>query len=170
MTADLVGRGVLAREENDAIAYGVADPSIFVRDGGPSIAELMAIVGCMWNRADNKRVPGWAEMRRRIGNSLRVDGSRTPAGLYVLDNCRDFIRTVPTLQHDETDAEDLDTEGEDHVGDEARYACMSRPWVEEAPVEEALTFPKTPAQLTINELIELNSKRRRAREAEAALG
>ena len=26
-------------------------------------------------------------------------------------------------------AEDLDTASEDHIADEARYACMSRPWV-----------------------------------------
>ncbi len=49
--------------------------------------------------------------------------------LYVFDTCKDFIRTVPVLQHDPLKAEDLDTEAEDHVADEARYACMSRPYV-----------------------------------------
>jgi hypothetical protein len=49
--------------------------------------------------------------------------------LYVFNTCKDFIRTVPVLQHDETRAEDLDTEAEDHVADETRYACMSRPWI-----------------------------------------
>ena len=47
--------------------------------------------------------------------------------MYVFDNCRDFIRTVPTLQFQKGSAEDLDTEGEDHAADEWRYACMSRP-------------------------------------------
>ena len=48
--------------------------------------------------------------------------------LYVFETCRDFIRTVPVLQHDADKPEDLDTDGEDHVADEARYGCMSRPW------------------------------------------
>jgi hypothetical protein len=49
--------------------------------------------------------------------------------LFVFSTCRDFIRTVPVLQHDPNRPEDLDTEAEDHVADEARYACMSRPWI-----------------------------------------
>jgi hypothetical protein len=53
--------------------------------------------------------------------------------LYVFDTCRDFIRTVPVLQHDPNRAEDLDTEAEDHIADETRYACLSRPLTAPAP-------------------------------------
>lgn len=61
--------------------------------------------------------------------------------LYVFSTCRDFIRTVPMLQHDQSRTEDLDTDAEDHAADEARYACMSRPWVpERAPADDT---PKT---------------------------
>ena len=66
---------------------------------------------------------GWDMMRAR----LRGDGERPM--LYVFDTCIDFIRTVPMLQHDAERPEDLDTAAEDHVADEARYACMSRPWI-----------------------------------------
>ena len=38
------------------------------------------------------------------------------------------------LPHDPKRAEDVDTTANDHVADEARYACMSRPWV---PVKDA---------------------------------
>jgi hypothetical protein len=48
--------------------------------------------------------------------------------LYVFSSCHDFIRTVPAPQHDRGRAEDIDTGSEDHVADEARYGCMSRPW------------------------------------------
>jgi hypothetical protein len=41
---------------------------------------------------------------------------------------------VPFLQHDPDRPEDVMTDSEDHAGDEARYACMSRPWV---PAREA---------------------------------
>lgn len=123
MTADLVAKGIKQRELGEKVRYGVADPSIFTRDGGPSIAETMAVNGCVWWRADNKREAGWAELRRRL-----VGGPDGPM-LYFLDCCTDSIRTIPNLQHDATDLEDVDTEGEDHAGDETRYACMSRPFI-----------------------------------------
>ena len=47
--------------------------------------------------------------------------------MYVFRNCKAFIRTIPLLQYDEHRPEDLDTDGEDHVADEVRYFCMSRP-------------------------------------------
>ena len=47
--------------------------------------------------------------------------------MYIFSNCKAFIRTIPLLQYDEHKPEDLDTDGEDHVADEARYFCMSRP-------------------------------------------
>jgi hypothetical protein len=42
---------------------------------------------------------------------------------------RDLIRTLPSAQHDPDRPEDLDTSGEDHALDDARYACMSRPYI-----------------------------------------
>lgn len=47
--------------------------------------------------------------------------------MYVFNNCKAFIRTVPALVYDTHKVEDLNTEGEDHVADEVRYFCMSRP-------------------------------------------
>ena len=97
-------------------------------DGGPSIGERMARAGRQrWRAADNTRVGkagalgGWDQMRARING----DGVRPM--LYVFETCRDFLRTVPVLQHDAARAEDLDTGAEDHVADETRYACLSRP-------------------------------------------
>jgi hypothetical protein len=72
---------------------------------------------------------GWDQMRSRLVG----DGDGRPM-LVVFGSCVDFIRTVPFLQHDPDRPEDVMTDSEDHAGDEARYACMSRPWV---PVHEA---------------------------------
>jgi hypothetical protein len=135
LTAEQVAEGIRDREGKDAITYGVLDPAAFAVDGGPSIAERMAAGtnGQVWfRRADNRRVAqrgalgGWDQMRRR----LQGDGDGRPM-LYVFSTCNDFIRTVPALQHDPDRPEDVDTDGEDHAGDEGRYACMSRPWVED---------------------------------------
>jgi hypothetical protein len=142
LTAENVAEGIKFREAKDTIAYGVADPSIFREDGGPSIGERMRRTGMHWKPADNARVPGngaiggWDQMRSRINGPRDDDGKPTgPAMLFVFETCRDFIRTVPVLQHDTNRPEDLDTDGEDHVADEARYACMSRPWIPPAAVK-----------------------------------
>jgi hypothetical protein len=135
LTAEEVAQGIASRERGEAISKGVADPSIFSSDGGPSLAERMAPICGQWRRADNARVArsgaigGWDQMRKRING----DGA-TPM-LFVFDTCRDFIRTVPVMQHDPDRAEDLDTNSEDHVADEARYACMSRPLLGNAAIE-----------------------------------
>lgn len=152
MTADLVARGIKEREAGERIRYGVADPAIFIRNGGPSIAEMMAVCGIAWRAADNKRVPGWQALRQR----LRGEGTRPM--LYFLDSCEDSIRTIPLLQHDETNVEDVDTEGEDHAGDETRYAAMSRPWV---PGEDPYSLPTgRDGQYTFNGLLARMKARR----------
>jgi hypothetical protein len=142
LTAEEVAQGILEREHGEKISYGVIDPSAHAQDGGPSLAERMARLGVYMRAADNKRVTqkgalgGWDMMRHRLKGQ--------PGGepmLYVFETCKDFIRTVPALQHDRDKPEDLDTDAEDHVADEARYACMSRPWVPriepEKPKDEA---------------------------------
>jgi hypothetical protein len=67
----------------------------------------------------------------------RIAGDEAGPMLVVFETCRDFIRTVPVLQHDRARPEDLDTAGEDHIADETRYACLSRPLIAKAPAAEA---------------------------------
>lgn len=151
-----VARGIVEREKaaGHPINYGVADPAIFIQNGGPSIAENMAVHGVAWWRGDNKRVAGAEQVRSRI------TGENGRPLLYVLDCCDDTIRTLPTLQHDETNPEDLDTDGEDHAYDDIRYACMSRPWKLPPIKQEASPLPKLPSQYTFNELLRRAKQRR----------
>ena len=133
LDAEAVAAGILERERGETIRLAVADPSIFRQDGGPSIGERMRRARVGFRPADNTRVgkagalSGWDQLRSRI---VGTDGAPM---LYVFDTCRDFIRTVPVLQHDPIRAEDLDTGAEDHVADEARYACLSRPLTARRP-------------------------------------
>ncbi len=62
----------------------------------------------------------------QVHHRLAFDEAGVPM-LYVFETCRHFIRTVPALVYDETDVEDVDTDGEDHVYDELRYVCMENP-------------------------------------------
>ena len=133
LTAEEVAAGIARREAGEKIAFGVADPSIFRCDGGPSIGERMRRAGLQWRAADNTRVgrsgalSGWDQLRARIAG----DGGAPM--LFVFETCRDFIRTVPVLQHDPARPEDLDTAAEDHIADETRYACLARPLAAPAP-------------------------------------
>lgn len=56
--------------------------------------------------------------------------------LYVFAPCRAIIETVPVLQHDATNLEDVDTKAVDHAADSVRYACMSRPMTAAHPVPD----------------------------------
>lgn len=101
---------------------GVADPAIWQKDTGESIAETAAKHGVYFQKGDNKRIPGWMQFHYR----LAFDENGIPM-CYIFNTCKHFIRTIPTLQYSETVPEDLDTKQEDHIADEARYFFMSRP-------------------------------------------
>lgn len=143
MDAELVAEGINSREEGENVHYGVADPSIFVRDGGPSIGERMNIKmkGCPFRAGDRKRIVGWDQMRKYIS------GEHGVPMLYFLENCIDSIRTIPALPHDEHNSEDVDTDAEDHAGDETRYACMSRPWLPKDKPADSVWDPVRAAQM-----------------------
>jgi hypothetical protein len=101
---------------------GVADPAIWDAEMGVSIAEAAANQGILFTKGDHARMPGWMQCHYR----LQFDAEGYPR-MYVLDSCKDFLRTIPLLQYDEHRPEELDTDGEDHAADEWRYFCMSRP-------------------------------------------
>lgn len=149
MTADLVAQGVVNREEQEHIKYGVADPAIFIRNGGPSIAETMAIHKCMWRRGDNKRIPGWQQLRQRL-----VGDHGVPM-LYFDESCTDSLEQITTIQHDEGNPEDIDTDSEEHALDEIRYAVMSRPWIPRGAPGTASNLRTGRAAPTIEELISI---------------
>ena len=101
---------------------GVADPAIWDAETGESIADVASKNGVYFNKGDNKRLPGWMQVHYRFA----FDENGYPM-MYVFENCKAFIRTIPLLLYDEHKPEDLDTDGEDHVADEVRYFLMSRP-------------------------------------------
>ena len=114
---------------------GIADPAIWDAETGESIADVAAKHQVYFQPGDHKRIPGWMQMHYRFA----FDENGFPM-MYIFNNCKAFIRTIPLLQYDEHKPEDLDTDGEDHVADEVRYFLMSRPLsprVAKAPDEYA---------------------------------
>lgn len=153
MTSEAVADGIAARQiKGERIAYSVCDPSMYIEDGGPSIAESMARKGIQFRAADNSRVAGWTEVRGRF------IGEEKPM-LYLFSTCTNTIRTLPILQHDDKKPEDIDTEGDDHCADMLRYGCMSRPWVRTLPPRREDI--KGIESLTLNTLWEKEAQRRK---------
>ena len=117
---------------DERIDYCVADPAIWGDKGhhngaipGESGAETMqSVFGsfCSLIKGDNERITGWGRLRIM----LEPDSEGNPK-ITCAPCCKDSIRTIPTLIHDDMDVEDLDSDGEDHCADEWRYAVMSRP-------------------------------------------
>lgn len=164
LTAEEVAEGVLLRERGDEISASVLDPATFARDGGPSLAERMIVKGCMWRPADNKRISergamgGWDQVRNRLVG----EGPKRPM-VVIFNTCKNLIRTLPALQHDENRPEDVDTDGEDHAPDAFRYICMSRPWAADTPTEPG-EFKGWEHQ-SLNELWEASDRKRRREDA-----
>lgn len=146
LDASLVAQGIRNREKDLTLHYGVADPSIFANNGGPSIAEMMIVEGVSFFRGDNGRQAGWEQIRRRLAAS--------PPLILFHESCEHTIRTLPFLQHAEKNPEDLDTDAEDHAADETRYAVMSRPSLRDArKPSNPLDFTHARSAPTINELL-----------------
>lgn len=151
MLATDIAAGIIERELKmglyGRVKPGAADNSIWDVENGNSIAADMLkgvkIKGSMyrgveWRRTDKSpgsRKAGWKKLRAYLENALRKyillpNGVRVPIprekpGIFVFDCCTMFIELVPSLPRDEDDQDDVDTESEDHIGDEVRYHLLS---------------------------------------------
>ena len=101
---------------------GVADPSIWDGSRGIAIIEEAEKQHLWFEKGINDRIPGWMQIHER----LKFD-EYGKAMLYIFENCKDSIRTIPLMMYDEHKPEDLDTDLEDHILDSIRYFCMARP-------------------------------------------
>lgn len=145
MTYSQVGEAFVAMmTPGEKIEYVVADPAIWKHEPGniaaltgseiiqSRIQELLknpdptkSLKAPPLIKADNTRIVGWQALREYLRPYMREQ--QLTAKLQVFSNCTEFIRTLPSLIHDENNPEDLDSDGEDHAADEVRYAIMSRP-------------------------------------------
>jgi len=126
---------------------GVADPAIWDASRGISTAETAMKHGIYFSPGDHARIAGWMQCHYRL--AFDEEGF---ARFYVFENCKHFIRTIPTLCYDEHKLEDIDTDMEDHIADEWRYAMMSR------PIQP--TMPEEPVEIMVDPLNQLHQRRR----------
>ncbi len=143
LTPQEIARGIWEREQSereDNIRIDrIADPAIFDRSRGDSVAQLMEPradrPGVYFRPGEHNRLSGKMEIHER----LRFDERGQP-GMQVFRTCGDFIRTLPSLPYSTRSVEDIDTSAEDHIYDETRYFCMARPVKAREPKRKAAAF------------------------------
>jgi hypothetical protein len=130
MTDTAIGRGIVEREKRlgiwGRVQPGPADSSIFSADPGQvTPAAAMEAVGARFIPADKtsgSRKRGWEIMRRMLASA--ASDRPEDAGMWIAENCRQWIRCVATLPRSDKDLDDVDTDAEDHNADESRYQAL----------------------------------------------
>lgn len=102
--------------------HRIGDPAIWGSQSGESIGALFERQRVYWDKGDHARIQGKMQMHHR----LAFDENGRPM-LYVFNTCKNFIRTIPALVYDDSNVEDINTDGEDHIYDECRYVLMANP-------------------------------------------
>jgi hypothetical protein len=147
MPADEVARNVLGKR--GPVSYDIADDSMWRTDSGTCAAERVYNAGISLRQAASKvnmRITGWQELYSRIRDGM----------FYCFNTCRHFMRILPTLEADDHNPEDVRKGGEDHLADMARYACMSRPYVNHK--QEEPEDPLNPKPMTFSEIMRFNDR------------
>lgn len=128
-TPQEVAKQMLEIEKTDSNLKGrritrFADTAIFSTDSGKSISDSFEEMGVYWEKVSKERLHGQMQCHYRLAFD-----ELGQAMFYVFSNCKNFIRTIPTLVFNETgkNIEDVDTEMEDHIYDEWRYVMMENP-------------------------------------------
>lgn len=132
--SDDIADGIISIEEQliyykwttGPINAGPADNEIRnVKDASTdTICKKMEDKGVYWTESDKAkgaRKVGLQLMRDRLSASIKGEGK----GLYIMAHCMAFIETVPLLQRDEKNIDDVDTNGEDHPYDGGRYRILA---------------------------------------------
>jgi len=115
---------------------GIADPAIWSRSTGESIADMMekAPNHIIFSPGDHERIAGKMQFHYRF--AFDEEGECL---FQVFNTCKHFIRTIPSLVYDESNVEDIDTETEDHIYDECRYVLMESPISPRANVQRKIS-------------------------------
>ncbi len=142
MLAIEIAAGIVERElswglrdlNGTRVKSGPADNSIHDVVNGVSTAVDMAKPvrignnihkGISWTRADKTggSVKIGLEAMRKMMKSAHPNKGRPRElpGLFVTEECKQFLRTVPSLPRSEKDMDRVDDKAEDHVCDEVRY-------------------------------------------------
>lgn len=116
---------ILSYDRNEDMRQRLADPSLWKHianaDTGETMAQIFAKNKVYFTPANNNRHSGKMAVHQILAPA--EDGL---PGVQIFQNCVNLIRTLPELPYDEHDAEDVDTDAEDHLYDALRYGIMNQ--------------------------------------------
>lgn len=126
---------------NEHIQIDYAPPDLWNRnrDTGKSTADIFAMNGQYLTKADNNREQGWLAVHEWL--KVYTDEQGTPkSNLHIFSNCVNLIRTLPALQHDDKNPNDVATEPHEltHIPDALRYFCT----MYQSPLTKENKLPK----------------------------
>lgn len=115
---------------DDVIYSKFAPPDLWNRrqETGKSAAQLFSENGVVLTKANNNRVQGWYNLKEWLKPYDDEQGIKT-ASLVIFKNCVNLIRTLPQLQRDNKDPNDVATDPHEltHGPDAIRYFIAGRP-------------------------------------------
>ncbi|WP_308636119.1 phage terminase large subunit [Paenibacillus silvisoli] len=119
---------------NEDIKLTYAPPDLWNRrqDTGKSASDLFRENGIPFVKANNERIQGWLNLKEWLKPYETLDEQTgetvTTARLKLFSNCVNLIRTLPQLQRDEKDPNDVASEPHEltHGPDALRYFCSMR--------------------------------------------
>lgn len=134
------------------ITWVQADTKIFSKgeDNSVSIRDQFVKANEEFRRilkpASKDRIAGWTVYH----DWLRIAPDGMPY-YQVSTECPELIRTLPELQHDDLKVEDVDSDGEDHAGDDQRYMLKKIKWIDAGalgrvnhPQQNTVYMPQAP--------------------------
>jgi phage terminase large subunit len=120
----------------EQIYQRLAPPDLWNRrqETGKSAADLFRENGVSLVKANNNRIQGWYNLKEWLKPYDDEQGIKT-ASLVIFKNCVNLIRTLPLLQRDEKDPNDVANEPHEltHGPDAIRYFIAGRPRPTEKP-------------------------------------
>lgn len=115
---------------NEKIYDIFAPPDLWNKrqETGKSAQEIFWENGVSLNKANNDRVQGWYNLKEWLKPYEDEQGVKT-ASLVIFKNCINLIRTLPQIQSDAKDPNDVSTEPHEltHAPDAIRYFIAGRP-------------------------------------------
>jgi phage terminase large subunit len=125
-------------DDDDIYAY-FAPPDLWNRrqDTGKSAADIFAENGVPVVKAKNDRVQGWLDLHEWLKPCLDIFGKDRPH-LQIFENCLNLIRTLPSLQFDSKNPNDVAKEPHEltHAPDAIRYFVAGRPISADKPIND----------------------------------
>lgn len=125
LTAAESARRIVEISGDEKYVFSVIDPSVFSNTGQETIETQLWKGGLTYlEPGANERGAGWQKLREYLRAPATDEEKETKPGVYFFENCRNAIRTIPALVHDDHRPEDVNTKGEDHAADAVRYGLM----------------------------------------------